>query len=152
MRVRLALGLLFFCCVAAAAAGCGKKGPPVAPGTRFDLLVADLRGKWQEGVMELEGRVVGEGAGKDRPLGISGFRLFHVWYAPGEAPCEGCPIRYGGFQEEILDPGVVDTLRFRCRVRLRARPGTHFFAVALLGENGAMGPLSNNVKFTKGKR
>mgnify|MGYP007123691067 CR=1 FL=1 len=124
--------------------GCGKKGPPFLTAYPAPPRVDTLKVTWKEGIVVLEGTVKGEVQDKEQ---ITGCRVFSVWYAIDNAPCETCPVEMKGFQE--IQGKVVDGTTFRCEIEKEKRTGIVYFQVRLLGRGGAVGPPSDRVKITE---
>lgn len=79
--------LLLICSLLAlipALAGCGKKGPPVAPRTIPLPVVADLSQAVKDGVVTLTWSAPAAG-------GVAGFHLLRAKIPIAEADCEDCP-------------------------------------------------------------
>ena len=118
---------------------CGKKGDPFLPPPQEEgLRVTGLIGEWNGDFVLLSGRV-------REPMSESaGLRAYYAAYPLDQAPCEGCPIQYQGFQSFGLE--VIKGNRFSCRVA-DIRPGNvYFFEARLLGPGGGLGPPSNRVQ------
>ncbi len=133
-----------FCVVSLALVSCGKKGPPFLPKTNTPLKVEQLKGQWTNEAVLLQGNIPAlKGQKKDRP-GVTGCRVYHVRYSLKNPPCEGCPIKYSGFQE--IRGKILAKEDFLCEILLEKKKGIHFFEVRLMGPKGAVGPPSNRVK------
>jgi len=118
---------------------CGKRGDPfIPPPQGEDLRVTGLRGEWKGEFVLLSGRV-------REPIGeVAGLRAYYAAYPLDQAPCEGCPIQYQGFQS--FGPDVIKGNGFSCRIA-DIRPGNvYFFEVRVLGPGGGLGPGSNRVQ------
>ncbi len=123
---------------------CGKKGPPFLPKTDRPLKVEQLKGQWTNEAVLLQGSIPAlKGQKKGRP-GVTGCRVYHTWYSLKNPPCEGCPIKYPGFQE--IRGKILAGEEFLCEVFIEKKEGIHFFEVRLIGPKGAVGPPSNRVK------
>lgn len=84
----------FLACVA----GCGRKGPPVAPGIAAPAAVSDLAARVDKGRVTLEWRV--PGAADAAPP--EGFRIYRADLGP--ADCADCPLLFAKIGELPLDP------------------------------------------------
>jgi len=125
---------------------CGKKGPPFLSKTDMPLKVEQLKGQWTNEAVLLHGSIPAlKGQKKDTP-GVTGCRVYHTWYSLKNAPCEGCPIDYPGFQE--IKGEILAGEGFMCEVFVKKKEGIHFFEVRLIGPKGEVGPPSNRVKLT----
>jgi len=120
---------------------CGKKGPPFLPESDLSLRVDGLTGSWEEGSVDLVGRVQDD---MKQASDVSGCKVYHAWYPMDDPPCEGCPVEVTELQEKTGN--VITKGRFRCRIQIREKRGIHFFQVRLVGKNGVLGPVSNRVK------
>ena len=109
--------------------------------SEFSLRVDQLKGKWENGRVLLNGYVRGEDKVISR---VTGCRVYHVWYSMDNPPCGGCPIEMTGFKG--IRGKVVSADRFNCEVPGVDKKGIHFFEVRLMGKNGAVGPPSNKVR------
>ncbi|MBW2615771.1 MAG: hypothetical protein JRD02_06320 [Deltaproteobacteria bacterium] len=108
------------------------------------LKVEQLKGKWANDAVLLQGSIpVLKGQKKDRP-GVTGCRVYHARYSLKNPPCEGCPIDYPGFQE--IRGEILAGEEFLCEIFVKKKEGIHFFEVRLIGPKGAVGPPSNRVK------
>ncbi len=123
------------------APGCGRKAPPSLPKKSFDAAVLDLRGVWEDGYVDLRGRIshpeLTQGA-------IAGCRVFYVEFPPGETPCDTCPIEFKGYHG--FGPEVIGDKDFFCRVPGKGRGLVSFFQVRLAGPEGVLGPPSKTVR------
>ena len=130
--------------VSLALMSCGKKGPPFLPKTDMPLKVEQLKGKWTNEAVLLQGNIPALKGGKKGTPGVMGCRVYHKWYSLKNPPCEGCPIDYPGFQE--IKGEILAGEDFMCEVFLEKKEGIHFFEVRLIGPKGKVGPPSNRVK------
>ena len=125
---------------------CGRKAPPFVPKERVNLRVTQLKGEWKKGDVVLKGRVAVPQGGEKEISSITGCRIYHARFSPGNPPCETCPINYKVYYE--IEEVVIKGKRFSCRLQKERKKGVHFFEVRLIGRRGALGPSSNRVKFT----
>jgi predicted small lipoprotein YifL len=123
---------------------CGKKGPPFLPKTDMPLKVEQLKGQWTNEAVLLQGSIPALKGQKRGSPGVTGCRVYHAWYSLKNAPCEGCPIKYSGFQE--IRGKILAEEEFLCEVFVEKKQGIHFFEVRLLDPKGEVGPPSNRVK------
>jgi len=125
---------------------CGKKAPPFLPERVMPLRVAKLKAGWEKGAVVLRGSVVGP-QGRSREGGdVIGCRVYHARYPKKDAPCEECPIEYGGFK--VIKGEVITEKEFYCPVPGIDTKGIHFFEVRLIGTDGAVGAPSTRAKLT----
>jgi len=135
---------VLFCVVFLALMSCGKKGPPFLSKTDMPLKVEQLNGQWTNDAVLLKGNIPALKGKKNGTPGVTGCRVYHTWYSLENPPCEGCPIKYPGFQE--IRGEILSGEEFLCEVFVEKKKGIHFFEVRLIGPKGAVGPPSNRVK------
>ena len=125
---------------------CGKKGPPFLREKGVPLAVSELQAEWKNGGVALTGHVASPQGQKKDTSHIIGCRIYHAWYAPGQSPCESCPIDFPVHQD--IREKVITKAGFSCLVPLQRKKGSYFFEVRLIGPNRAIGPPSNRAKLT----
>ena len=125
---------------------CGRKAPPFVPKERVHLRVTQLQGKWKKGDVVLKGRVAVPQGGEKEISQITGCRVYHARFSPGNPPCETCPIKYKTYTE--IEGEVIKGDRFSCRLKKEKKNGLHFFEIRLISRRGESGPSSNRVKLT----
>lgn len=144
MKRELPIFLAIFLVIIFSCGGCGRKGPPFVPVMEVTSWVEELQGEIKDGVLVLRGRL---SPVPDRDGTVSHFRgcaVYHVRYPQDNPPCEGCPIKFSGYEE--IGAEVIKDGKFRCEIPAIKRKGVHFFKVGLIGPKGAVGPLSNRAK------
>jgi len=132
--------------VSLALVSCGKKGPPFLPKTDIPFKVEGLKGRWTNDAVLLQGNIPALKRHKKSRPGVTGCRVYHVRYSLKNPPCEGCPIKYPGFQE--IRGEILAGEEFLCEISVEKKEGIHFFEVRLIGPEGMAGPPSNRVKLT----
>ena len=125
-------------------AACGKKAPPFLPERVMVLRVDRLNAGWEKGAVVLRGSVVDPQGRPQEGGNIIGCRVYHSRYSTEDAPCEGCPIEYGGFK--VIKGGVITKEGFHCPVPGIEEEGIHFFEVRLIGRDAGVGAPSNRAK------
>mgnify|MGYP006298793843 CR=1 FL=1 len=125
------------------AAGCGKKGPPVAPQPPQFPAVENLRVARENSALILSWSLAEEG--KQGDTATAGFFVYRA-KTPISADCPECPHRYEKIgrvarQEGRISPG---TWQFRDR----AEPGyVYRYQVRCYNRSGAEGQPSGPVKY-----
>lgn len=143
---RSALFLIVIAAMLLALTACGKKGPPFLSEKKIFSRVEQLRAEFENGVVELKGHIAFPHPREKDTSDITGCRIYHTWYALDNPPCEDCPIEFPDHRDIT---GKVNTgTGFFCQVPVKKRKGIHFFEVRLLGQKGAIGPLSDRAKVT----
>jgi len=122
-------------------ASCGVKGDPFLPQEITNVRVADLKGAWQEGYIELKGGIP-DSSGPDST--VTGSRVHYAIYPVAEPPCDGCPIEFQGFH--TYGPEVVREGQFFCKIPGAVKGNIYYFEVQLAGAKGGLGPPSNRAK------
>lgn len=131
--------LVFICAsgILLGAVACGKKGDPFLPRQAFSARVTDLKGEQVKGDILLKGKITSR-------EGLEGARVYYAQYSLENAPCEGCPIEYQGYQafgaEVIMEDG------FSCDMPAKSEQHIYYFRVNLIGPGGTIGPPSDTVK------
>ena len=120
---------------------CGKKGDPFLPQISITARVVDLKGAWQEGYIELKGRVQ---FNSEPDSTVTGSRVHYAVYPVAEPPCDGCPIKYQGVH--AYGPEVIQEGRFFCKIPGAVKGSLYYFEVQLTGAKSALGPPSNRAK------
>lgn len=144
MRYRAGILLVTLAAISMALFTCGKKGPPFLPERTMPLRVGHLEAGWEKDTVILRGSIIGPQGISLKNENIIGCRVYHVWYSLKDAPCEGCPVNYGGFKE--IKGKVTQKGKFYCPFPGIEKKGFHFFEVQLIGKNGAIGARSNRTK------
>ncbi|MFC1820402.1 hypothetical protein ACFLZG_04885 [Thermodesulfobacteriota bacterium] len=142
-KVRLMIPLLFLSVILFGWA-CGKKAQPQLIKNEFFDRVADLKGELREGDIYLSGRIKGLNGASGTINPAKGCRVYYGQYSFDNAPCEGCPIKYGGYHE--FGPEVIKGKDFLCILPGKFKAQIYFFKVHLVGEEGTIGPSSNVIK------
>ncbi len=136
--------LLLLFVVLAVTWGCGKKGDPSVPQKGFSAEVNGLSGAWDGGFIVLWGDIAGVSDGKEAVKRIQGCRVYYGAYDPAEPPCEGCPVRYEGYQEFGVE--TVTEEGFYCQIPGKRKDALYYFKVHFIGPEGALGPGSERVR------
>lgn len=143
MRIGKALLAPGLALVLAAVLSCGIKTELRLPESSEPGAVSRLSGYWKGSEVVLEGELLRAGEPGREPARLVSARVYHAWFSPKETPCEGCPVSFTAYQEAGLDKA--EKGRFRCRVSIEPKTGTHFFQVRLVGTGEAVGPPSNRI-------
>ncbi|MEJ5359410.1 MAG: hypothetical protein WHT06_12140 [Desulfobacterales bacterium] len=110
-------GLLLVC---QAAAGCGRKMPPIRPGSYPPPAVANLGYAWGDGeALVLSWDAPAPRGEKESPA--EGFRVLRARLQPGEENCRGCSVRY-----EVVGQVRVESRGEDGRFRFVDRPAPGF--------------------------
>lgn len=141
--------LLFACLLACLPAGCGKKGPPVAPRALPLPVVADLEADVGDEVVRLRWSIPrGGGAFSDQ---LAGFHVYRSKVPLAEADCLDCPVPF----ERAVDVPMASALeaqgeRYAFIYADPVVPGYRYiYKVRAHTATGAEGPASNLVEFIK---
>jgi predicted small lipoprotein YifL len=125
-------------------AACGKKGPPFLPQKDVPVRVSDLEGEWADGNIVLKGKISGVKDAKEAKEQVKGCRVYYGQYPLDDPPCDGCPIKYQGYQ--TFGSEVISEEGFRCKLPVKDRGQIYFIEVHLIGSKGRLGPPSNRIK------
>jgi len=120
---------------------CGRKAPPFLPERTMALRVDHLDARLEAGAVVLRGNIVPYKEKENAH--IIGARLYHIRYSFDDRPCEGCPIKFAGYRDIKGDRISKDA--FYLEVPGTRKAGIHYFSVCLLGQNKAVGPISERV-------
>lgn len=138
MRVRLLVCVVVLLLISPS---CGRKGDPFLPQRSTKARVADLKGAWQGGYVELKGVIVDSA---DPGSEVTGARVHYAIFPAGDAPCDGCPIEFQGFHTYGTE--AVREGDFFCRIPGAVKGNVYYFEVQLGGGKGTLGPRSNRAK------
>jgi hypothetical protein len=100
-RLWVAVGVAF-CLTAGWLAGCGKKGPPVAPRQRKPPRVEQITHRFEDGTLTLRWTVPAPAAGS-REIMPAGFWIYQARRQLNAPPCEECPLDYEPIADIPLD-------------------------------------------------
>jgi hypothetical protein len=143
LKRKLWLFVVVFGLILPALSACGKKRPPFLS-KDTPLKVEQLKGAWKKGVVVLNGDIVPPRDQKKGLSDIAGCKVYYVWYAFDNPPCEGCPIHYPDHLD--INEAVVSREGFSCQVPGLEKGGIYYFVVRLIGRKGGMGPASNRAR------
>jgi len=146
VRTRFLSLIVLLPAIALISAACGKKAPPVPPPPSFTAAVRNVHARVEDGFVVLEGETYGKLHDLEM---VSGCVVHYARYAPGQKPCQGCPLDYRKVKN------VVDVVAgpdgFSGRVPWSVDKGFHYFRVGLLGPGGKSGPPSASVSIEIGE-
>ncbi|NVM20508.1 MAG: hypothetical protein HWN68_01850 [Desulfobacterales bacterium] len=128
-------------------AGCGKKGPPVAPRAVIPPPVKDLKGEVVGDMVRLTWSI----PQKDEAAfeGIAGFKLHRHKAHNSDATCPGCPIPFKPFLDIRLKdpaPAKVEADRIICYDEIEPEH-RYAYKVVVYHKTGGMSEDSNIVDF-----
>lgn len=120
---------------------CGRKGPPVPPGTVEPAAVKDLRHEIDGNTLTLRWKVPRPSSERGAQP-VARARIYRSKQAAAEGACDGCPLMFSLVKEiphASVDMSYAETLETGFR---------YAFKVVLVDSGGAEGADSNVVRFT----
>lgn len=127
-------------------AGCGKKGPPVAPQRLKLQAVEDLTAEVAAGCEAVLSWTIPKGGDNDA---LTGFELFRAEQSLSSLDCPDCPKNFHPWDKiDLSARAEIDSSRNQVSYRVKNDCGfRYFYKIVGVADGGVRGPDSNIVRF-----